>query len=104
MMKFLIKISEEFEVLSSRQAGASARVRFLSLLKSSENFLVIDFECHNISPSFADESIGLLAQQLGMKEFKERVKIINASAQTKAILKHVITSRVSTKAKENSFA
>lgn len=104
-MKFLIKISEEFEVLSSRQAGALARARFLSLLKPSENLLVVDFECNNVSPSFADESIGLVAQQLGINEFKERVKIINASVQTKAILKHVITNRVANnKESENSFA
>ncbi|WP_334020732.1 STAS-like domain-containing protein [Alteromonas sp. S015] len=93
-MKSLIKLSEHFDALSSRPAGAEARKQLLMLLSGVSTQVIIDFEFRKVSPSFADESIGLIAAELGKSEFKKRLKIINTTEQARAILKHVIKTRV----------
>lgn len=93
-MKSLIKLSEHFDALSSRPAGAEARKKLLEFLEVGSNQVVIDFEFRKVSPSFADESIGLVAAELGKVEFKKRFKIVNVSEQARVIIMHVIKTRM----------
>ena len=93
-MKSLIKVSETFETLSSRAIGTEAREMLLNKLQQERGKIVIDFDFTNISPSFADEFIGVLAQQLGREKFKGTVSMINVSISNQSILKHVINRRL----------
>lgn len=79
--------------LSTREFGAEVRQCILEKLELGEN-LVLDFGKQNVSPSFADECIGLIVQDLGFERVKKNIKLINLSDSAKSIIKHVISKRV----------
>ncbi|MCL1091730.1 STAS-like domain-containing protein [Shewanella profunda] len=89
----LISLPREFHTLATRKSGASARNVLLNRLAHQES-VILDFEESSVSPSFADELIGLVAKELGFDSFKKRVKLVNVSPSTKSILMHVIKKRV----------
>ena len=92
-MNSLINISVEFQVLSTRETGRLARESLLARL--DENItVIIDFEGKSISPSFADEFIGILAKDIGLNTFKAKIKMKNVSDSSKEIIRHVLNKRL----------
>jgi len=94
-MTSLVKISDHFDTLSSRGLGAQARAELLSKVNEEGITITLDFNFENLSPSFADEFIGIVALNLGLVDFKKKIKMINLSESSKSIIKHVINRRVS---------
>lgn len=80
--------------LSTRPAGATARGRILDLLEGREE-IEIDLDFSTLTPSFADECLGRLAAEVGLNEFKKRVRLIRAKESDKPLIKHVILRRCS---------
>ena len=91
---FSLNIDQIAAELTTRPVGASARHKLLSIL-NEHNSIDIDF-CHrSLTPSFADECIGQLAAELGLHDFRSRVKLSNVSESSRPLLKHVILTRCS---------
>ena len=80
--------------LSTRPAGASARSRILSFMKDCDE-IEIDLDFCTLTPSFADECLGRLAAEVGLNEFKKRVRLIHVEESAKPLIKHVILRRCS---------
>lgn len=93
MMTCLINLSSEFEALATRKTGQVARERLIDLL-SDDDRVTIDFGLSSISPSFADEFIGILAKDMGLNNFKSKVKLVNVSDSSKTIIRHVLNKRL----------
>lgn len=91
---FNIDIDDVAVELTTRPVGAQARFRLLDLLHEHES-IEIDFHNKSLTPSFADECIGQLAAKLGLNDFKSRVKLLNLSASSRPLVKHVILTRCS---------
>ncbi|MDN7125057.1 STAS-like domain-containing protein [Pseudidiomarina sp. 1APP75-32.1] len=97
MMNSLIKLNN-FETLSSRECGAAARVQLVQAMQASDSKVVLDFNLKSMSPSFADECLGILVKSVGLNVFKTRIELKNVTPSTKALIKHVIHKRLSAKA------
>jgi len=80
----------------SRDSGKILREKILALLDEDKN-IQIDFEYVTLTPSFADEAIGLLSNYLSFEEFKRKIKLTNVSEQQKSLLNRVIANRFSKK-------
>jgi hypothetical protein len=93
MANCLISLSHEFQTLATRKSGESAG-RSLRAKLAREESVILDFEDSSVSPSFVDELIGILAKELGFKVFQQRVKMINVSDSSKAIIRHVLARRL----------
>lgn len=91
---FKINVTDIASDLSTRPVGAGARQTVIDLLRKHGN-IEIDFMDRSLTPSFADECIGRLAAELGMNEFKQRVKLSNIQSSSKPLVKHVIITRCS---------
>lgn len=83
---------QEFGRSSTRAAGAEARRFICEALKKCE-VVKIDLTGMNISPSFADECFGLLAAELGLDEYKRRVKLLNVPESARHLIPHVVYRR-----------
>lgn len=86
----------EFGKLATRSAGAQARTVILELLDKSD-IVQIDMIGMNLSPSFADEFFGLLAQQIGIDEYRRRIRLTNLSDAAHALIRHVVYRRTADK-------
>jgi hypothetical protein len=102
-MNFLVKISEHFDTLSSRGLGEKARTELLSKINEEGITVTLDFNFESLSPSFADEFIGIVAFNLGLANFKKKIKMINLNESSKSIIKHVIGRRISEKNEQESL-
>ena len=89
---FKIKVTDIAADLSTRPVGAGARKKLLAFLEQYAT-VEVDFLERSLTPSFADECIGRLAGEIGMSEFKQRVKLVNLQGATKPLVKHVILTR-----------
>jgi len=90
---FKIIVPQEFNTLATRVQGVVARNKIKQLIQE-HGMIELDFEDANLSPSFADEAIGILVQDIGIKCFKETVKLSNASKTSQSLIKHVISQRL----------
>lgn len=88
----VISFVKAFESNRSREAGEKARKVLERLLEENE-YLVLDLENQPFSPSFVDSTIAVLAAQMGLEDFKRRVRIINVEPSTRALIKHTISVR-----------
>lgn len=93
MTSFNLPLKNDIENGTSRHSGRIASAHIFSLLELHE-VIEIDFKDITLTPSIADEVIGVLAEKLGKLAFKQRIKIKNASATEIALLKHVIARRL----------
>lgn len=90
---FKVSVTDIANELSTRPVGAIARTKILSLLERFDG-VEVDFLQRSLTPSFADECIGRLAAEIGVAEFKRRIKIVNLQDATKPLVKHVIMTRL----------
>lgn len=91
---FKVAIDSIAEELSTRPVGAKTRRILLRLIDQYES-IEIDFKNKTVTPSFADESIGMLAGELGLEDFKRRVTLLNVVDSNKPLIKHVVLKRCS---------
>jgi len=91
---FKVDINDIAPELTSRPVGAGARRQLLALLEEHDS-VEIDFHFKSLTPSFADECVGQLAGLIGMRNFRERVKLTNLTETAKPLMKHVILTRCS---------
>jgi hypothetical protein len=89
---FSIDILDLASELTTRPGGAKARGRLVSLLEEHES-IEIDFHNKSLTPSFADECLGRLAAQLGLNDFRDRVKLSNLSSSSRPLVRHVVLTR-----------
>lgn len=84
-----LDVPAHFPGMASRLMGDSALELAAMTLKECE-VIELDFRQQIPSPSFADQFVGGLVSQLGLEEFKKRVKITNAPADIVPLLRHVV--------------
>jgi len=96
MTSFKLVIPEEFNTLATRVQGAMARDKIKQLIQK-HGTVELDFAETSLSPSFADEAIGLLVDDIGIENFKSTVKLSNVSKVSQALIKHVINQRLQKK-------
>ena len=92
MTSFEVGAVQEFGKQATRSAGAKARAFISDTLKTVE-VVTINMAGMNVSPSFADECFGLLAAELGIEEFKQRVRLINLPESARDLIAHVVYRR-----------
>jgi hypothetical protein len=92
-MNCLFKFDEDFETLSSRKGGETARARLVEQLNSSSERITFDLSWKSLSPSFADECFGIIVKNIGISSFTKKVKFINVNDSAKSIIKHVVNKR-----------
>jgi hypothetical protein len=92
MTSFEVGAVREFGRQPTRPAGAKARAFISDALKTVE-VVTVNMADMNVSPSFADECFGLLAAELGIEEFKRRVRLINMPESARDLIAHVVYRR-----------
>ncbi|MDP9750369.1 MULTISPECIES: STAS-like domain-containing protein [Thermoanaerobacter] len=90
----MLKLNAFGDILLGRELGKKVRDSIKDML-SKENKLIID--CYGVkgtSQSFADECFGRLVEEMGLENFKVKIKIQNAEPEIQSIIKYTVISRV----------
>jgi STAS-like domain of unknown function (DUF4325) len=87
------KVISDFGPLSTREAGARARIGVLNAMEIAA-VVTLDFTDARPTPSFADELVGGLAAKLGREVFLRRVRIVGIDAAVRPLLNHVVATRL----------
>ena len=87
-----IRISE-FKSLATRESGEAARELVLKKLHEI-SVLVLDFSGAHLTPSFADEFVGRLAETLGAARFRSCIRLQGADDETRPLLSQVVSRRL----------
>lgn len=88
----IVKLKEFGTSLGSRVLGkeVSNMINF-----EKEDEIILDFQDVNmVTSSFADEVVGKNCAKLGLHNFFNKVRIVNASEQIKIIIKKAIMDRL----------
>lgn len=101
MSRFTVR--EQVLHTATRPNGASAREKLRERLLASP-VLVVDFDGVLLTPSFADEFLGVLLAELGDAEFRRTVRIENLSPSSQALLQVVLRRRRSKPRPDSKFA
>lgn len=96
---FEIVLNKDFRSLASRDAGLRLKLEIQAAMASSD-VVVVNFRGRDLTPSFADECFGALAAEVGLQQFKSKVRSKNVPPKAKALLSHVIQQRVQARAAE----
>lgn len=89
-----VKLGETSNKLLSREEALAMRAELATLLVDGSN-IVVDFEgVQDITPSFADECFGKLAEKLGEKRFRQRVKFSGGPIVLHRLVDYVIANRM----------
>ena len=89
---FKLAVTDIAPELTTRPVGALARSRLIQALGDFGS-VEIDFLNKSLTPSFADECVGRLAEHMGLQQFKSCVKLVNVSETSKALIRHVVAAR-----------
>lgn len=92
MTSIKLEIKTLYPEISSRAEGALLRQLILAHLKEASE-VILDFAETSITPSFADEALGLLCNEISLEIFKQKIKMVNLSATNKALILRVIANR-----------
>jgi hypothetical protein len=97
-MRNCFKISEiATEGFTNREYGREIRKKII-LLTTQKKEIIIDMEKKTgFSISFLDEVFVKTAIKMGKDEFRKKIKLINLSPATKALLNSIAKRRMSTK-------
>lgn len=90
----VMKVNRLSNKFSTREGGAAARELVLRQLSLDEGPVTLDFEDIEPTPSFADEFVGRLAEELGADCFHRRVRLVNLKQSARALLQNVVTKRL----------
>jgi hypothetical protein len=91
---FKLEAAKIFAHLATREDGEDARTVIVNCLKK-HSCVEIDLSNVFMTPSFADEFMGILAKEMGKEEFKKRLFFKNTSPEIKSLLFHIIANRLS---------
>lgn len=92
--------SSNFEVrtqvpnTTTRPNGVAAREKLRAALTEADN-VVVDMTDIVLTPSFADEFLGVLLVELGEDNFRRAVKIVNVSETSRPLLRTILHRRAS---------
>lgn len=90
-----VRVNDEVEHTGSRGPATHLRRKIHTLLSESAEPLTLDFSgVTRASSSFLDELLGRLMKELGKDQFRERVKVINATPQLASMANVVIQQRM----------
>src|SRR5580693_6383454 len=103
MEPFIVEIRNAFPIRSSRPSGREARAFVMALLNEHDR-VKLDFICVSLTPSFADELVGILAAELGRSDFEKRVILDGMSGDTAALIRHVVSRRLRDQPKQLDIA
>lgn len=90
--------SSKFEVrietpnTTTRPNGAVARDKLKGLLARNEH-VVVDLSGVVLTPSFADEFLGVLLMEVGEDSFRRSVQIVNVPPTARSLLQAVLSRR-----------
>lgn len=91
--------SSKFEVrietpnTTTRPNGAAARVKLKQLLARNDT-VVVDLVDVVITPSFADEFLGVLLSEIGPDSFRKSVQIVNVPVSARSLLSTILSRRM----------
>ncbi|PSD26059.1 hypothetical protein C7E18_17165 [Stenotrophomonas maltophilia] len=88
----MFAVGELFSSTATRPNGLAARQRLRDALRSSP-VVTVDLQGVALTPSFADEFLGVLLVELGEGNFRRTVKIVNVEGSSRNLLRHVLASR-----------
>ena len=88
--RFIVKV--EAPNTATRPNGVAAREKLKELL-AHVDVAVVDLDGIVLTPSFADEFLGILLQELGEPLFKQSVKIENVAPSARPLLQTVLFRR-----------
>lgn len=80
--------------LSTREKGEAVRQQLLELYEEHGDLSLDMANVDLVTPSFADEAIGLLAIQIGVGDFQDHFEFQNLNSEYRSLLNMVITNRV----------
>ena len=98
MSTIKIKVADRCDACVTRLKGEELRQSLMSEFEKLDNssYLQIDFGgVSMMTPSFADECFGKLAQSLGKPTFRSSLRLGGASQSIKALVNTVISQRLS---------
>lgn len=93
MSKLYFKLRDYLSNFTSMKCVNMVSKHILSLL-SEYSEIIIDFDELTVTPSLADQLIGVIAEKLGKFEFNNRIHIRNINCTDKILLNHVINRRL----------
>lgn len=83
------------DFLGTRFLGEEAR-RQINIALSGEPPVLLDFAgVSGVSHSFADEAIGVLAEEVGLDVLRTNVRFLNLNEEIKAVVRFVVAERSS---------
>lgn len=85
-------VCQEADKLATRSAGRELCAQLISRLQDSLH-VTLDFQGVSLTPSFADEFLGMTIQRLGRDQFKRRVTMVNVSESAKVLIRHILNAR-----------
>ncbi|MGD9152762.1 MAG: DUF4325 domain-containing protein [Gammaproteobacteria bacterium] len=91
---FKIKLKKHFPEFISRKLGMEAREFLINELKNHKR-LEVDLSNCLVTPSFADECIGILAAQIGLENFNKNLAFKGVKPEIKSLFIHVISCNLS---------
>lgn len=86
-----VRLGVGSRALATRQQGRVAFLEAAELLEEGD--VELDFQQQSPTPSFVDECLGGLVEQLGLEGFKARVRLANVPVDARALVKHVVLRR-----------
>ncbi len=89
-----LRLCETGNILGSRVTGECVRSQVDIWLRAGEQ-VILDFEgVEMATPSFVDELVGKLFRTWGPQTLRGRLRIVNASPQTRALIRRMVDARV----------
>ena len=89
-----IPMNQWGEFLGTRFLGEEAQ-KILKQALAADSEVCLDFDgVRGVSHSFADEAVGVLAQELGLEAFKQCVRFQGLNNEIKTVLRFVVAERV----------
>lgn len=90
----VVRVDSITHKFSTRESGASARAALTQRLREGSDAITLDFIGVEPSPSFADEFIGRLAEEMGAREFRGRLHFANLTEPVQFLLRTVVNKRL----------
>ena len=81
-------------LLITRQDAKQYRNRLINLLEEHEQVVINLSALELLTPSFADEWLGVLSQRYGKDLFRQRIRFVGASEELKHLISVVLANRL----------
>lgn len=97
-MNHIIRLNEQDTDLLTRAQGEKIRARIEELLDGlpAGDRVVVDLsDVQVMTPSFADECLGKLAERLGAAKFREAIRLTGADETNRTLVNAVLSERLS---------